>query len=58
MRLATELAADTSRLRALRHGLRAQMQASALMDVAGFAESLEETLIQLYRRIEGEVAAG
>ncbi|MBK5967528.1 MULTISPECIES: O-linked N-acetylglucosamine transferase, SPINDLY family protein [Thiorhodovibrio] len=58
VRLATELAADTPRLRALRCGLRAQMQASALMDVAGFVRSLEETLIQLYRQIEGDVAEG
>lgn len=52
VRLASELAADSARLRELRHGLRARMQASALMDAVGFARGLEEQLIGLYRRIE------
>ncbi|MBK1647245.1 hypothetical protein [Rhabdochromatium marinum] len=58
VRLAANLARDTARLRDLRRGLRAQMQASALMDVQGFARSLEETLIACYRRTEGGAAMG
>ncbi|MCF8003118.1 MAG: hypothetical protein K9L32_02740 [Chromatiaceae bacterium] len=52
VRLASELAADTNRLRDLRQGLRARMQASALMDAVGFTRCLEDELIGLYRRIE------
>ncbi|MBK5968307.1 MULTISPECIES: O-linked N-acetylglucosamine transferase, SPINDLY family protein [Thiorhodovibrio] len=55
VRLAVALANDPDRLRALRTGLRKRMRCAPLMDVVGFTRSLEEKLIQLYRRIEREV---
>jgi protein O-GlcNAc transferase len=54
VRLAQALASDQNRLLRLRSGLRARMQASPLMDVTGFTRTLEDTLIDLYRRIEAE----
>ena len=47
IRLAVELARDLARLRALRAGLRGQMQASPLLDQAGFIRALEEAFLSL-----------
>ena len=54
VRIAAELANDQARLAQLRATLRERMRASALMDVAGFTRQLEDTLLDLYRRIEAE----
>jgi len=54
VRIAVELANDRARLADLRATLRNRMRASPLMDVAGFTRTLENTLIDLYRRIEAE----
>ena len=54
VRIAVELANDRARLTHLRATLRDRMRGSALMDVAGFTRQLEDTLIDLYRRIEAE----
>lgn len=54
VRIAAELANDRARLAHLRATLRDRMRASPLMDVAGFTRQLEDTLIDLYRRIEAE----
>lgn len=54
VRIAVELANDRERLAQLRATLRERMRASPLMDVAGFTRQLEDTLIDLYRRIEAE----
>lgn len=54
VRIAVELANDRARLAHLRATLRDRMRASKLMDVAGFARQLENTLIDLYHRIEAE----
>lgn len=54
VRIAVELANDRERLAHLRATLRERMRASPLMDVAGFTRQLEDTLIDLYRRIEAE----
>lgn len=54
VRIAVELANDRERLAQLRATLRDRMRASPLMDVAGFTRQLEDTLIDLYRRIEAE----
>lgn len=54
VRIAVELANDRARLAQLRATLRDRMRGSALMDVAGFTRQLEDTLIDLYRRIEAE----
>lgn len=44
VRIATALASDTGRLRALRIGLRERMKASALCDVEGFVTQLEDAM--------------
>ena len=54
VRIAVELANDRVRLAQLRSTLRDRMRASPLMDVTGFTRQLEDTLIDLYRRIEAE----
>lgn len=54
VRIAVELANDHARLAHLRATLRDRMRASPLLDVAGFTRQLEDTLIDLYRRIEAE----
>lgn len=54
VRIAVDLAGDAEGLVRLRHTLRDRMQASPLMDLAGFTRHLEDTLIALYRRIEAE----
>lgn len=54
VRIAVELANDRGRLAQLRATLRERMRASPLMDVTGFTRQLEDTLIDLYRRIEAE----
>lgn len=54
VRIAVELANDRERLTQLRTTLRDRMRASPLMDVAGFTRQLEDTLVDLYRRIEAE----
>ena len=52
--IAVSLANDKPRLTQLRACLRDRMRASPLMDVAGFTRHLEDSLIDLYRRIEAE----
>ena len=54
VRIAADLANDRERLAELRATLRDRMRVSPLMDVAGFTRQLEDTLIDLYRRIEAE----
>lgn len=54
VKIAAELASNSGQLTQLRTGLRDRMRASALMDVAGFTRQLENTLIDLYRRVEAE----
>ncbi len=54
VQIAVELANDRARLAQLRATLRDRMRGSALMDVTGFTRQLEDTLIDLYRRIEAE----
>ncbi len=54
VQIAVKLANDRARLAHLRATLRERMRASPLMDVAGFTRQLENTLIDLYRRIEAE----
>lgn len=54
VRIAVELANDREPLAHLRATLRERMRASPLMDVTGFTRQLEDTLIDLYRRIEAE----
>jgi predicted O-linked N-acetylglucosamine transferase (SPINDLY family) len=48
---AVTLAGDSSRLAAMRSGLRARMSSSPLMDVSTFTRSLESALRQTYSRI-------
>ncbi len=57
VRIAVELANDRARLTQLRATLRDRMRASPLMDVTGFTRQLEDTLIDLYHRIEAEESA-
>ena len=54
VQIAVELANDRERLAHLRATLRDRMRASPLLDVTGFTRQLEDTLIDLYRRIEAE----
>ena len=54
VQIAVELANDRARLAQLRATLRDRMRTSPLMDVAGFTRHLEDTLVDLYRRIEAE----
>ena len=54
--IAQSLASNPARLTALRSGLRARMQSSPLMDVAGFTRQLESTLRGLYVAIGGQEA--
>lgn len=54
VRIAVELANDPTRLADLRSSLRDRMRASPLMDVQGFTRKFEDTLIDLYRRIEAD----
>lgn len=51
VRIAQSLANDRAKLAALRSNMRSRMQASPLMDVAGFTLQLENTLRQLYAAI-------
>ena len=50
--IAQTLAADPARLSTLRATLRRTMQASPLMDVAGFTRQLEATYRDLYQTIQ------
>ena len=54
VQIAVELANDRERLAHLRATLRDRMRASPLLDVTGFTRQFEDTLIDLYRRIEAE----
>lgn len=54
VRIAVELASDRVQLAYLRATLRHRMRASPLMDVTRFTRRLEDTLIDLYHRIEIE----
>lgn len=54
VRIAVELAHIPERLTEFRAGMRDRMRASPLMDVSGFTRNLENTLIDLYLRIEAE----
>ena len=54
VRIAVALAKDTDHLAVLRTGLRQQMMASPLMDVAGFTRQLEDVLSALFQRVVGE----
>jgi predicted O-linked N-acetylglucosamine transferase (SPINDLY family) len=49
-RIATELAADVSRLRQLRSSLRDRLRASALMDAARFTSNLESVYRRIWKR--------
>ena len=53
-RIAVGLANDQKRLGQIRANLRDRMRASPLMNVAEFTRQLEDTLLDLYRRIDAE----
>lgn len=53
LRIAQQLASQPEHLNTLRHSLRARMQASPLMDPAGFARQLEDAWLALYGRVAG-----
>ncbi len=57
VRIAVELAQDRERLNELRTTLRPRMAASPLCDVKGFTRQLEDTLIDLYHKIEAQEKA-
>lgn len=50
LRIADELAADTGRLTALRHGMRERMRASPLLDSQAFGKNLGEALRGMWLR--------
>ena len=54
VRIAVELAGDRERLKALHETLRQRMQAPPFGDVACFTRQLENTLIDLHRKIAAE----
>jgi SAM-dependent methyltransferase len=54
VRIAVDLALDAKRLMDMRLAMRERMLASSLMDVSNFTLQLEDTLINLYNRIEAE----
>jgi protein O-GlcNAc transferase len=47
--IATSLATDASRLRAVRHNLRQRMSESPIMDYAGFARDIEAAYRGMWR---------
>lgn len=51
MRIATELASDIGRLKALRVGMRDRMRSSPLCDVNGFVTQLEDAMWAVARSI-------
>ena len=54
LRIAQQLASQPEHLNTLRHSLRARMQASPLMDPAGFARQLEDAWLALYGRVAAQ----
>lgn len=52
VRVAVTLASDRQRLTDLRGTIRERMRTSSLMDAAGFVSSLEQSLHELWQRVE------